>query len=98
MWSGRKESETLKLFPGSPRTLLNRPGEQNFSRAKEWNTFVVTEGLPESGPPHLAGNGREEAETPSRPVGPWASWMAEEDEGVLGGSTVREGFQGKADA
>lgn len=81
VWPGRKESKILKIFPGSPHTPLNRPGEQNFLRETEWNIFIK-EGLPGAGPSHPAGSRREEAETPSRPVGPWASGMMEEDKGI----------------
>lgn len=80
-WPRRKESEILKFFPASTYTSLNRPGEQNFPRATEWNSLIM-EGPPGSGPPHLVGRLREEAETPSRSVGPWASGMAVKGRGV----------------
>lgn len=40
------------------------------------------EGSLGSGLPHPAGGLREEAETPSRPVGPWASGMTVEVRGM----------------
>ena len=74
---------TLRLLPGSPHTPLHRPDEQNFPRATEWNSLIM-EGPPGSGPPQLAGGLREEAETPSRPVGPWASGVGGEGKAVEG--------------
>lgn len=68
VWPGREASETPRLFLSSLHTLLNRSGEQNFPWGTPQNN-LITEDPPGSGQPRMLGGCREEAETPSRPVG-----------------------------
>lgn len=93
----RDASETVRLSSCYPYAPLSRPCEPNFHRAAQqnnWNSLVI-EGPPESGLKEAQGF-REEARTPSKPVGAWAgaraTGLAEEGKGWVA-QAVRENFQ-----